>query len=791
MRIPFNLHLSSARITGVALAAALLLTSPIAPAKDTTDPNGHWSEWKGLGGGYVARRRVPDQAKRAHKRRLGANRSRKGKKRPVNPATYASAGLRSFTQSAAVTNEIRPNAVWLGTGEEGLYGAPISDLAAALGKSANSLRRRANRGYLSLTNAGERTSWYFDSETDMLLFPGTAYETFHSDENAYRFSLSSRHALPMRVTSLAQPTATGEATPFQDTLTFEQEPDFYNLTWVVASEPDADYWFWDYLHGGFKDLIEVALPLPNPASNGSAQLRVTLRGWTDLEPGDEHQVSAYLNDTYVGSTEPWDGFAKSTLVADFDQGLLYPDGNNTLHLRNDYAVGTHPGQFLDAVEVDYLRQPVAVDGALWMHEVAAGVQTVSGFARDDIRVIESPAGDAVLREDVRVDPDGNGGWSVTFSSDRSVDYLIAESGAIDPVTTTPDYPSTLRKRSNQADYLVIAPAELEGTAETLAEYRTSRFGHVKIAWLNDIYDEFSDGRVDPSALARFMRRAIVKWDLAPSMVVLLGKGTLDHKDRMDYADSLLPVVLTSTPWSLTASDPRLLGFEDETPFAIGRIPVTSDVEGIAYVDKLIEHESRKQTGGGLEAVLAADNPDQAGDFHTNSEVLADRLLYSLDFDQVTQLHHAVDDVREDLIDSATWLTDYVSYDGHGSATQVGDANESFITAADAAKLDNDSYPIFTALTCAAGDDTLPGTRSLAGALVLNPFGGAIASLAPTGLSYDSDAQQLGTAFVDKLFGKRMSIGEAVKEAKVQTSDSISAFMPRMYSVVGDPAVTIP
>ena len=49
---------------------------------------------------------------------------------------------------------------------------------------------------------------------------------------------------------------------------------------------------------------------------------------------------------------------------------------------------------------------------------------------------------------------------------------------------------------------------------------------------------------------------------------------------------------------------------------------------------------------------------------------------------------------------------------------------------------NSVYPVFTALTCAAGDDTQPGVRSLASSLVINPGGGSIVSVAPTGLSLD-------------------------------------------------------
>jgi fermentation-respiration switch protein FrsA (DUF1100 family) len=119
---------------------------------------------------------------------------------------------------------------------------------------------------------------------------------------------------------------------------------------------------------------------------------------------------------------------------------------------------------------------------------------------------------------------------------------------------------------------------------------------------------------------------------------------------------------------------------------------------------------------------------------------------------------------------------------------VGDGTENFIKASDAALLQNTVYPVFAALTCAAGDDSMPGSRSLAGALVLNPTGGAIASLAPTGLSLDQDAQRLAYAFVDSAFAGMNTVGDAARDAKVQTTGSISEFMPRIYSVVGEPAV---
>ncbi len=427
---------------------------------------------------------------------------------------------------------------------------------------------------------------------------------------------------------------------------------------------------------------------------------------------------------------------------------------------------------------------------LWLHDVAEGTQQVTGFTGENIMVVESPAGSAVMREDVRIEADGSGGWMVTFDTTAGADYLVAEVGALEAPSLTLATPSRLTKRKNRANYLIIAPRDFEGTASALAKYRgkgkDKRFNHVEIVWLDEIYAEFSYGRVDPFAVHRFMER-VKKWRTKPSYVMIIGKGNLDQKKRMGYV-SYVPVVMTDTPWALAASDERLLAGEGDAEFAIGRLPIRTNAEGMAYLDKLIDFESAKPGSVRPEAVLVADNWDSAGEFHYNSDLLADRLLDTLGFDFVTPLYHPDTAVREAFIESDTWETGYVSYDGHGSTTQLGDHSEKFIMASDAENLLNSVYPIFTALTCGAGDDTLPGVRSVTSALVLNPVGGAIVAFAPTGLSLDEEAQLMGNVFVDSLFGDNDTIGGAVHDAKSENMDIVSPFMRRIYTVIGEPSL---
>jgi hypothetical protein len=782
------------RLSLKAMAPLLVLVSAGLYADEAKSPlaGDGWGEWKALSKGYVARRKEPSfamqqkaaQSKLARLEGRNDAASAKGSK--------ALAATTSVIQKVAVDNDKSRHNLWLHTREGGLYGVQVDELSGYLDESSKDLRKKALKGQLSLINAGQPVPWHFDEGRDMLLFVGEAYDSFHADENAYEFGQDHKAAIPMEVSQKAGGKVSigpGEERPFRETLRLEEEPDYLFMTWTVAAEPDADYWAWDYLYGGYKDIMEVDLHVPDPAPVGTARIRIRLRGATDMAQGDDHHVWAELNGVQIGLPKTWDGFEEVVLEAEFDQGLLDPDGANDLRLYNAYLPGEVPVQWLDDVEIAYDRLPVALGGSLWLHDAEVETQTVSGFTGNDILVIESPGGASVVRNDVLVEPDGGGGYAVTFDAGIGFDYLVTEAGALQSPALVPVPQSNLEKLKKNTEYLVIAPREFEGTANALVDHRAERFKQPQVVWMHEIYEEFSHGRVDPTAVAKFMQWAQSE-KISPSYVVLVGKGTLDHKDRMGFGDSHLPMMMTSTPWSLAASDDRLLTGEAGAPFVIGRLPIINDEEGLAYVQKLVEFESSVAGPEQYEAVLVADNPDVAGDFHANSEALATLLLEAKGFTRVTRLYHPSDPVRAGLTDSATWETGYVSYDGHGSVAQVGDYLENFINSADAALLQNYVHPVFTALTCASGDYSYPGMRSVAGALVLNPNGGAIASFAPTGLSFDADAQLLGNAFVDNLFDGQSTIGEAVLSAKDSTSDDVSAFMLPIYSVVGEPAIFV-
>ncbi|MEP0774845.1 MAG: hypothetical protein HRF46_10860, partial [Acidobacteriota bacterium] len=653
---------------------------------------------------------------------------------------------------------------------------------------ASSLRAEARTGRLKVANAGTGVGWYFEAASDRLVFAGETYRTFHAEGNAYHLR-QTQIPDPERMVERhgqRQPPQ-GQALAFRESLHFEEEKDLMYALWLDPANPDARYWFWDYLYGSVRPRVELPLRAPSPAAKGSAVLRVRLYGFTDVYPGNEHRVSVELNGRPVGSSVEWDGLNPAELVVDFDQSLLDPSGTNTLALVHALA-SSHPrsGQFLESIDLEYWRLPVADNGQLWVRGAAGGVQEVRGFSGRDILVIESPLRGGVVRRDVRTYA-SEGGWAVAFEAERGKDYLVAEVAGVRPTVVDPRPQADLLSGSNRAGYLIIAPREFEGTAQALASFRQSSFGPVLVVWLDDIYKSFSHGRVDPLAVGHFMAHARSAWALPPSTVTLLGKGSLDRKNRMGYGDNFLPVLMTANPWALAESDARLLGFADGVvPFAYGRIPIVNDAEGKAYVAKLRAAEAR--AGGSLrQGIVTADNPDSAGDFHADAEGIAGQ-LERLGFAAVTRAFHPLQSVRPVLTSSSSWEAAVVTYSGHGSNRQVGTSRENFLTGEDAALLANLPSSLFVALTCAVGGTAAPGVRSLTGELVLNSQGGASAALAPSGLAVNTDAHTLGATFFEHVFLRGNSVGGALAAATAQTRGGISGFTAPVYSIIGDPAV---
>ena len=142
-----------------------------------------------------------------------------------------------------------------------------------------------------MTGADGSSAYHYDKNEGELYFVAADYRNKDTIDNVYL--LKERNGNAMALSSAGSPPA-GSPGIFRSTERFEE--DSWLLTWL-HSDPDADYYYWDYFYdsAGFIHTASLPIELADPALSGTGTLRIAVRGATDAANGDDHEVSATLN----------------------------------------------------------------------------------------------------------------------------------------------------------------------------------------------------------------------------------------------------------------------------------------------------------------------------------------------------------------------------------------------------------------------------------------------------------------------------------------------------------------
>jgi hypothetical protein len=145
-----------------------------------------------------------------------------------------------------------------------------------------------------------------------------------------------------------------------------------------------------------------------------------------------------------------------------------------------------------------------------------------------------------------------------------------------------DQPSDLIHPANGADYLIITHQDFYTAVQPLANDRASRGLRVKMVKVQDVYDEFNFGLLDPQAIRDFLAYAYHNWQPpAPTFVLLVGDGTFDPLNYLgDLRPEFIPPYLADVDYWIgeTAADNRYVSVsgDDFLPdMALGRLPVNT------------------------------------------------------------------------------------------------------------------------------------------------------------------------------------------------------------------------
>lgn len=368
-----------------------------------------------------------------------------------------------------------------------------------------------------------------------------------------------------------------------------------------------------------------------------------------------------------------------------------------------------------------------------------------------------------------------------------------------------------------SDLVIIYHPSFRDAAQKLAAHRRT-FNNYTVATvnINELYNEYASGRVDPTAIRDFAR-ALKQKDDQFNYLLLMGDGTYDyrHINKNNPDHNFIPVY--ETVESLNAingfpSDDYYTFFDDDEGYnndrksldiATGRLPVSTSEQALDVVNKIIHYDTDKKTYGNWRnrAVFVADDEDI--NIHIRDCDLVSRKVDNEDKSinvskiyldayeqQSTPGGDRYYEASEALNRAANNGALTITYLGHGGAR--GWAQERLLKKSDIDQWNNiDNLPVLVTATCSFAGYDEPTIVSAGEYALLKSDGGAVGLLTTTRGVYSHSNKELTEDVYDFLFKKDdngiIPLGEALRRAKNQRGSSQNS---RKFTLLGDPSQTI-
>jgi len=393
------------------------------------------------------------------------------------------------------------------------------------------------------------------------------------------------------------------------------------------------------------------------------------------------------------------------------------------------------------------------------------------------------------------------------------------------------------------DLVIVCPPEFQSQAQTLAERRMNDGLTVRIVSPQQVFNEFSSGSRDATAIKRYMRmlydRAGTDPELMPRYLLLFGDGSFNNLSLAGTNQNMIPTYQTADALdpsrSYTSDDYFALLDESEGEYTgdlvdigVGRFPVSTGQQAAEVVSKLMNYDrlqilgstgdncsatgdggiadwrthvmfvSDDQEGDGLEGVIHMDQSDfLARKVETEHPCLNVDKIYLDAYQQVStpggeRYPEANTDVRE-KVQKGLLLVNYV---GHGG--EVGWAHERLLDNGTILGWTNkDRLPLFMTATCEFSRWDDPSRTSAGELVLLNPNGGGIGLMTTTRLAYSGQNYDLAKEFYNHVFtaldamGRAWRLGDTYRETKRFMSDTAPTQRNhRNFSLLGDPSMRL-
>ncbi len=372
----------------------------------------------------------------------------------------------------------------------------------------------------------------------------------------------------------------------------------------------------------------------------------------------------------------------------------------------------------------------------------------------------------------------------------------------------------------EVDMLIVYPSELESAAQQLAQHRRSFSGlSVATVRIDQVYNEFSSGAKDPTAIRDLARMLYSRSPNRFRYLLLFGDGSFDPRNITNSPENLdlIPVFETYesfNPISAFPSDDYFGLLSDNEggnlrgslEIAVGRLTARNLAEAQAVVSKIIDYDSSSKTLGDwrLRLVYIADDEDWNAHIRQADRLAVqaaqtepwfnvDKIYFDAYQQVATSAEKRIPAAKAAINNSIFKGCLVAQYIGHGGPR--GWAQERVIDNNDIASWNNaDRYPLIVTATCSFGgfDDytTLTGGEQA----LIKANAGAIGLFTTVRAVYISANNALTDVVQSVLFerdaeGRYYAIGDILKRAKNKLPGSLGLEEnARRFTLLGDPAL---
>lgn len=382
---------------------------------------------------------------------------------------------------------------------------------------------------------------------------------------------------------------------------------------------------------------------------------------------------------------------------------------------------------------------------------------------------------------------------------------------------TPSFVSVVQNQNIHSkydfDYLIIAHPDFYSQAQRLKEIHSQIDDlEIEIVTPQQIYNEFSCGALDISAIRDYIKMIYDKTDKRLRYVLLFGDVSYDYRNKSGkvcFVPSYESVRSCSSDCNV--SDDFFACLDDDegniemggvVDIAVGRMPVSTVEQAEDVVDKIEMYVSRDESGmGAWRKMITFATDDGATYYMIQAEQLESIVRTTVgddvNFDKIyldaypqmaTSSGQRSPECNAAITNRVELGSLIINYIGH--AGEVGWADERILTNEDILSWRNASkLHLMITASCEFSrvDDH---TRTSAGEYVfLNPNGGAIAMISAARVTFADNNQKMMKGFYQHLFdmegGEFITMGDMYYYAK-QIGDANS----KDYFFLGDPALRI-